>query len=254
MRHPIALFLFALPVLGALLFWLVRAGDQPPERGRLLVYCAAGFREPMRELADRYEEKYGTKILLQFGGSGALASQLQVAGGDLYFPADESYLETIALKEALPVVRLTAGLVVQEGNPKGLGSLRDLGREGIRISLAEESASIGKLTWQALEDEGVLEMVQPNVVVTKPTVTGIVSDVATGAVDAALAWDAVSSGFAGVEWISLPEFSKRAKRASIGVLEESGNAEGALHFARYVVSGKSREVFEEMGYELVNMR
>jgi molybdenum ABC transporter molybdate-binding protein len=207
----------------------------------------------MNEIARQYEEEFGVKVHLQFGGSGALESQLEVAGGDLFLPADQSYLDSVRekalLRETMPVARLTAGLVVPKGNPEGIENLRDLTRTGLKISLAEKSASVGKHTWTVLEQEGLLPGVQPNVVVTKPTVNNIVEDVATGAADVTLAWDAVARNFPEVEWIAVPEFSSRAKEAGIGVLTSSKDPTRALHFARYVTArDRGREIFREKGF------
>jgi molybdate transport system substrate-binding protein len=67
--------------------------DEPGSED-LLFHCAAGLRKPMSEIARHYEEEFGVKVHLQFGGSGALASQLELAGGDLYLPADQSYIDS----------------------------------------------------------------------------------------------------------------------------------------------------------------
>lgn len=241
-------------LLGGAFWWLTNDNDRDgPGSADLLFHCAAGLRKPMSEIARQYQEEFGVKVNLQFGGSGALASQLELAGGDLYLPADQSYIDSARekglMKEAIPVALLTAGLVVPKGNPRGLTTLSDLGKEGLKISLAERSASVGRFTWKVLEEEGLLARVNPNVVVTKPTVNAIVEDVATGAVDVSLAWDAVAKNFSEVEWLAIPEFLKRAKRASIGILTSSKDAKRALHFARYVTArDRGRKVFQEMGF------
>jgi len=254
MKSPLTILIFLLFVLGGAMFWLVKEeGSTVGDEGGLVLHCAAGFRKPMVEIARRYEEEFGVPVYLQFGGSGALASQLELAGGDLFLPADESYLEPMRargeLLASVELTRLTAGLVVVEGNPKNLRTLQDLGREGVRVSLGDESASIGKYSWEVLEKEGLKSWMGSNVVVTKPTVNHVVEDVATGAVDAAIAWDAVVRDFEGVEWISLAEFADGAKRADLGVLKASQKREAALHFSRYVVAEEGgRAVFEEMGF------
>lgn len=254
MKRPALVIGILVALLGSAL-WLLTKGDDVNEPGKqdLLVHCAAGLRRPMSEIARQYEEEFGVKVNLQFGGSGALASQLEVAGGDLYLPADQSYIDSARAKglmqESMPVARLTAGMVVPKGNPEGLKELSDLGRDGLKISLAEKSASVGKFTWKVLEQEGLLDRVTPNVVVTKATVNAIVEDVATGAVDVSLAWDAVAGNFADVEWLAVPEFSRRAKRASIGVLTSCKDATRSLHFARFVTArDRGRKVFCEMRF------
>ena len=48
----------------------------------------------MAEIARRYEEAYGVKVMLQYGGSGTLLNNLQLADkGDLYLAADHSYTD-----------------------------------------------------------------------------------------------------------------------------------------------------------------
>tara|TARA_S200000501_G_C20862136_1_gene760313 strand:+ start:1671 stop:3155 length:1485 start_codon:yes stop_codon:yes gene_type:complete len=254
MKRSVLTIGILLVLLGGAFWWLTNDNDRDgPGSADLLFHCAAGLRKPMSEIARQYEEEFGVKVNLQFGGSGALASQLELAGGDLYLPADQSYIDSARekglMEEAIPVALLTAGLVVPKGNPRGLTTLSDLGKEGLKISLAERSASVGRFTWKVLEEEGLLARVNPNVVVTKPTVNAIVEDVATGAVDVSLAWDAVAKNFSEVEWLAVPEFLKRAKRASIGVLTSSKDAKRALHFARYVTArDRGRKVFQEMGF------
>ena len=254
MKRSVLTIGILLVLLGGAFWWLTNDNDRDgPGSADLLFHCAAGLRKPMSEIARQYQEEFGVKVNLQFGGSGALASQLELAGGDLYLPADQSYIDSARekglMEEAIPVALLTAGLVVPKGNPRGLTTLSDLGKEGLKISLAERSASVGRFTWKVLEEEGLLARVNPNVVVTKPTVNAIVEDVATGAVDVSLAWDAVAKNFSEVEWLAVPEFLKRAKRASIGVLTSSKDAKRALHFARYVTArDRGRKVFQEMGF------
>ena len=254
MKRPVFVIGILVVLLGGAFWWLTKGHDgDGPGTENLLFHCAAGLRKPMSEITRQYEDEFGVKVNLQFGGSGALASQLELAGGDLYLPADQSYIDSARekglIKEAIPVALLTAGMVVPKGNPRGLTTLSDLGKEGLKISLAEKSASVGKFTLKVLEEEGLLQRVTRNVVVTKPTVNAIVEDVATGAVDVSLAWDAVARNFAEVEWLGVPEFSKRAKRASIGVLTSCKDAKRSLHFARYVTArDRGRKVFQEMGF------
>lgn len=254
MPRSTTIFLSLLVLLGVATWLLIRE-DRPNELGKapLVVHCAAGLSKPVEEVARQYEEEFGVPIRLQFGGSGALESQLDIAGGDLYIPADISYIESTRRKglvrEAIPVVHLTAGIVVPKGNPKGIQSLRDLGREGMRLSLADPSAAVGKFTMKVLESSGLLPQIEPNILVTKPTVNSIVEDVETGAVDAAIAWKSVANNFANLEWIAVPEFSAHTKTTNVGVLTSSANPTRALHFARYLSSqDRGQAVFKDKGF------
>ena len=223
-------------MLGVSLWQVTR---KSASQSSLLVFCAAGLREPVSEIARQYEREFGIPVQLQYGGSGALEAQLELAGGDLFFPADESYIRSAQTKglvdEVFPVTTLTAGIVVPKGNPKNIRTLADLGREGVRLSMADRSAAIGRVVWPILDLQA---RIASNVVVTKPTVNNVVEDVATGAVDATLAWDEVAGTFPGVEWMPVTEGAPMTVTASLGVLTSAKNREQALHFAKFLTASK----------------
>lgn len=240
-------------MLFALLGCLLRDGSE--KRADLQIACAAALRQPMSAVVRRFEEARGVRVALQFGGSGALAGQLEMTGGDLFFPADEDYLGPLErngrIAESIGVARLTPGLVVASGNPKGLVALRDLGRDGVRVALANKAAAIGKLSWSALEESGSLEMMKDNVVVTKPTVTEVVEDVALGSVDATIAWDAVAALNPSLEWIGIEALWSRRRVAAIAVMASSNKRALASEFARFVADrGQGGRIFESYGFNL----
>lgn len=243
-----------LVVLAAAIMLVVRkpSGDNLTT-SPLLLHCAAGMRGPVTRIARRYEMEFGTPVHLQFGGSGALETQLEIAGGDLFLPADASYIDSARAKglvrEAIPVSILTAGIVVPKGNPENLRTLIDLTRTGIRLSLADPSAAIGRHTRSILGKTALLPRIEPNIVVTKPTVNNCVEDVATGAADATLAWDSVGHTNPDVDWIPIPEFSTNPVSAAIGVLTSSRNPTRALHFARYLTArGRGLDTLTKAGF------
>ena len=61
------------------------------------VAAAADLNYAMNDLADRFQATTGTKVLLSFGSSGNLFSQIQNgAPFDLFFSADEDYPKKLA--------------------------------------------------------------------------------------------------------------------------------------------------------------
>lgn len=59
-------------LLGGAFWWLTNDNDRDgPGSADLLFHCAAGLRKPMSEIARQYQEEFGVKVNLQFGGSGA---------------------------------------------------------------------------------------------------------------------------------------------------------------------------------------
>ena len=253
MKRPLYIISLLLVTLAVLIFFLSRH-DRPVDINteELTVHCAAGLQRPVREIAKLYEKEYGTKIRLNFAGSGVLESQIKVAGGDLFIPADDSYIENTRKEglvlESIAVAQLHAVIVVQKRNPKGIQSMGDLARSGTRISMGEPTAAIGKYVMTVLTQSGDWEKIKPQIIVTKPTVNNVVEDVATGSVDAGIAWDAVASQFEDVEIVRVPVFENRPCRASAGIIK-GAKTPAALHFMRYLsAKGKGRDVFEKMGF------
>lgn len=250
MKKPAVIFLSLLVALGALVYLLTQY-DKPVDTSaeELTVHCAAGLQKPVRAIAERYEKETGTKIRLNFAGSGVLESQIKVAGGDIYIPADDSYIQRTReegwVKEAIPVAELRACIVVPKGNPGGIRSLADLTKAGVRISAAETSAAVGKFVKKVLTKSGDWKKIEPQILVYKPTVNNVVEDVAIGAVDAGLAWDAVALQSPDVEVVRVPVFEDSPRKAMVGVVK-GANTPAALHFARYLAAeGRGRDVFSE---------
>jgi len=223
--------------------------------GRLLVYCAAAMRKPVAAIADRYREKYGVKVELQFAGSGTLLGNIEAsATGDLYIAADASYIEIARdrglVVEALTVCQLTAGLVVKAGNPLGITSLADLrDRPDLRIVLANpEAASVGKFGQQVLRDAGMWEAVSAATLAMKPTVNELANDIKLGAADVAIVWDALAAQYPELEFVHVPEFDAQRKHVTIGVLASAGSATEALRFARYLTTAEGKAQFLKYGF------
>ena len=250
----------ALPRIGALFaisFGLVSCGGDPADDSQttLVMFCAAGMKQPVTEIAEQYEAETGVKVQLQFAGSGTLLSSLEVAPGDLYLAADSSYTELAREKglvaETMLVAYMRAGFGVPKGNPKGLVNLADVQRDDLRIGIGNpDAASVGKFTKKVLTEEGLWEGFKPEVQF--PTVNELANAIKLDTVDAAILWDAVAHQYPEIDFVNLPEFEKRKKDITIGVLKKSTQATEALKFCRYLTArDKGLPVFEEDGYEIV---
>src|SRR6516162_199366 len=124
-RLALLAFLASVGVLVALVAvmgWDVRKWFTHSEKPKpIVVYCAAALKAPLEEIATEYEKAFGVPVQLQFGASQTLLANAEVARrGDLYLPADDSYLQLARdkglLAEVLPLARMTAVLAVRKGN------------------------------------------------------------------------------------------------------------------------------------------
>ncbi len=233
---------------------------QPSEKEAttLTMYCAAGMKPAVEKIAKEYKEAYGVHINLQYGGSGTLLSNLQVAGrGDLYLAADESYIEKARekglLEETQPLAYLTPVIAVAADNPKNIQQLSDLYSDKLKVSIANpDAASVGRLTRKILQTAGQWEEFEQYIDVMKPTVNDVANDVKLGAVDAGILWDAVVEQYQELAYISLPEWEQYRQQVTVGVLRSSTNPTEALKFLRYLSArDKGLQTFSGLGYATV---
>src|SRR6185437_2492310 len=186
-----------LAVLIGLLAWGAKKPDTSTTTQPLMVYCAAGIKTPVEAIAQEYERQYSVPVQLQYGGSQTLLTKIELKGeGDLYLPGDDSYLHMARKKdllaETLPLARMMPVLAVRKGNPKHLHTLQDILNGDTRLSQANpDAAAVGKLTREAMQKSGQWEAWRKHVVVSKTTVNDVANDIALGAVDAGIVWDAV---------------------------------------------------------------
>lgn len=225
----------------------------------LLLYCAAGIKPPVDQIAAQFETEIGAAPQIQYGGSGTLLSNLKVARkGDLYLAADDSYLlqarEEGLVREILPLAIMKPVLAFAKGNPKNIQGLQDLLRKDINIACATpDAAAVGKLTRRMLTDAGIWEELESNVKVFEPTVNGIANAIKLGSVDVGIIWDAVANQYEDIQILNVPEFKSGTQHVSIGVLKSSQRPTQALKFARYLAArDRGGKVFESMGYPSVN--
>ncbi len=226
----------------------------------LVMYCAAGIKKPVSAAAKAFQEEYGIEIQLQYGGSGTLLSNLQLAKrGDLYLAADSGYTNIARdkglLNESVPLAFMRPAIAVRKGNPKRIKTLDDLLRDDVKVALANpDAASVGKLTKKLLTQSGHWDKLSAVVKVFKPTVTEIATDVMLGAVDAAVVWDATAKQTPDkLDLVRVPAFDAATKDVTIGILKWCKFPTNALKFARYLQArDKGQQKFTEFGFETID--
>ncbi len=218
-----------------------QAVNSPP----LVLFCAASNRAVMESIRSDYEQEYGTSVQIQYGASQTLLSSIEVSGsGDLYLPADDSFLEIAREKnliaEVLPIASMQGVVAVAKDNPKSIRQFSDLLREDVRLVQANpDAAAIGKLTRQILREQNLWEPLDQATTAYRTTVTDVANDIVVNAADAGIVYDAVLHTYPEVEYVELPELKSAASQIAIGVITTSKQPQAALHFARYV-SAKDR--------------
>ncbi|MEQ1852059.1 MAG: substrate-binding domain-containing protein [Chthoniobacteraceae bacterium] len=222
----------------------------------LTVYCAAGLKKPVEIIAGQYQRESGLQVQLQYGGTGALLSAIRVAQkGDLFLAADDAGIVDArkfdAVREVIPFVRQHPVIAVRAGNPKGIRSLADLERDGVRFALANpEAAAIGRSLRRTLGQK--YETLAARAAVQKTTVTEIAGDLHLGTVDAAIVWDSTVPQFPGLEAVEVAEMAGVTENASAAILASCKESAAALRFARYLAAPeKGGAIFQQHGFKHV---
>lgn len=252
MKRALAIILLLVIAVLTGVVWMARR-DATQRGGELTVYCAAGLKKPVEQIAADFQRETGTAVRLQYGGTAALLSAIRLAQkGDLFIAADAAGVNDArkfdAIREVIPLVKQHAVIAVRAGNPRGVRSLTDLLRDDLRLALANaESAAIGRAVKTALGDR--YPPLAARAVVQKPTVTEIAADLSLGAVDAAILWNSTVPQFSGIEAVEVPELSASVENASAAVLASSKQPALALRFARYLAAPeKGGAVFGKHGF------
>lgn len=232
------------------------AGTDVPS---LVLYCAAGLKEPVQAVVERYQKDYGILIEVQYGGSGTLLSNIKVAQrGDLFLAADQSYLDLARndglVREIIPLAEMRPVVAVAKGNPKGINGVSDLLREDVVLGLANpEAAAVGKSTRELLEAAGVWGQIEAKTRVFKPTVMDLANDVKIGTIDVTVVWDAIVRQYPDLEAVPMADLDGKPELISVGVLAASAHPTAALRFARFL-SARDRglEEFAKSGFDPID--
>ncbi len=260
--RPMLAVLASLGLLGVLVAAVIDRPSAPKNAGGnagpLVVYCAASNKSVLEAIRADYEKAFGTPLQIQYGASQTLLAALEVAkAGDLYLPADDSYLamarDRNLIAEEFPLAAMQPVVAVAKGNPKRIESLADLLRPDVRVAQASpEVAAIGKLTKQVLSASGHWEKLHAHTTVYKTTVNEVANDVKVEAVDAGIVYDAVLHDYETLEAVAIPELAAAKAHVAVAVLKASQQPGRALHLARFLSArDKGLARYKEFGFQPV---
>lgn len=230
-----------------------------PRRAELLVYAAASQKIPLERIVRQYEAEFpGRTVQLDFGASQEHLAKMELAqSGDLYIPADDSYLmiaqENGFLADTIPVAEMRPLLVVARGNPLGIESLFGIMQKNARFAQANpDAAAIGKRVRESLSATGMWDRLAAHTTVFTGTVVEAANALKLGTVDATIVWDGMLPAYPEFEVVPAPELAAITAQVGVGVLTLSENRDAALHFARYMAArDKGVAVYRDAGFRVL---
>lgn len=267
MNRVIIAMLVSLGALVALLLMLaqpVSPPGSPKTAGAdgaepLLVFCAASNRAVMEAIKADYQQECGVRLDIQYGPSQTLFSSIEVSrSGDLYLPADDSYIDlgkaNGMIEEVIPVATQRGVIAIRKGNPKNITRFEDLLKDDVTVVQANpDGAAIGKVSRRTLQKQGLWRSLDQATTAYRSTVTEVANDLLVDAADAGIVYNAVLHTYPDLHYVEIPELDDTSSNISLGVISSSRQPEKALHFARYVsANNRGLKRYAEFGFQTQN--
>jgi molybdate transport system substrate-binding protein len=249
MRSP-----FRFLVAAFLLCFAVPAGARGP-----LVLAAASLQESMNAAADAWAAQHHERPVLSFGGSSALARQIEAgAPADMFVSADEDWMNELAGKGAiLPSSRVSflgnrLVLIAPAGHARrvtikaGFPLADLLGQD--RLAMADAAVPAGKYGQQALAALGIWDRVGAKVARAE-NVRAALALVERGAAPFGIVYatDAMASKAVKIVGV-FPENSHPPITYPVAILQHAPNGAEAERFRRFLVSASGKAIFRRYGF------
>ncbi|MFO0804170.1 MAG: molybdate ABC transporter substrate-binding protein [Gemmataceae bacterium] len=237
--------------LGVLAWFLFREPSVKQPVKPLVVYCAAALKPAMQSVAAVYDRP----IEFRFGNSEQILAQASIGGdGDLFLPADDSYVRTAQASgvatESFPLAKMRVVVLARPGNPRRIAKLEDLLQKGLKLGQANpDAAAIGRVTRAHLQKSGRWQELHANTLVFHTTVTDAANAVKLGSNDAAIVWDAVAANDPSLAVVKLPELEDAVGNVEIARLRSCTDSAAARRFVDFVKSEEhGKKAFRAAGF------
>ncbi|MBN1190369.1 MAG: molybdate ABC transporter substrate-binding protein [Dehalococcoidales bacterium] len=227
--------------------------------GELLVFAAGGTKIAIDEAAGLFEQEYGVKVTINYGGGGEVLSNMIIAKkGDVYIAPEQRFMDSARTRgaidsegEAACLAYMIPVIGVREGNPLGIQSLSDLAKSGTRIAMGNpETTALGIITPEVLQKASLYEEVKGNIVTNAPQVNSIITMLKMNQVDTGFIWhyfDTTSTKDIDIVWIP-PEYVTGIGIIQAAISTYSSDPEKAAEFVDFLTSPQVKEVFKNNGY------
>ncbi|WP_405062511.1 molybdate ABC transporter substrate-binding protein [Kribbella sp. NBC_01505] len=217
--------------------------------GTITVFAAASLTGTFTQLGKDFEAANpGTKVVFNFAGSSALATQInQGAPADVFASAAPKNMDQVTDKGTpTTFVTNTLEIAVPKGNPGKIAGLKDFTDKNKKIALCATQVPCGAAADKVFKAVGLTP--QPDSL--EQDVKAALTKVSLGEVDAALVYKTdVLAAKDKVDGIEFPEAGKAINEYPIATLSKAPNAGGAKAFVDYILSDKGKTVLSAAGFD-----
>lgn len=250
-------------------------GDEAkPTPVSLLVHVGGTMRPAMDEICALFQKESGIGVELNYNDSGALMTVIATTGkGDVcvvHDPFAPAMEKKGMVERTYTVASVTPVIVVKKGNPKRIGGVKDLARDGVKVGLTDAIYSTGgHVVDVVFRKAGIADaMARKEKDVLRARGGGEVANaVKLGTVDAAIVWNAVALARKDdldaipLDPGVLPDPKADAVtsatygpldmsfiRVTLMTLKKSGNPAAAQKLAELALSARGQAIFAKHGF------
>lgn len=220
--------------------------------GTVTVFAAASLKESFTTLKEKFEAEHpGTKVAFNFGGSDTLAASITSgAPADVFAAASDKTMKIVTDAhdtDGTPTtfVRNQLAIATLPGNPKKIGTLKDLTKSGLKVALCAKTVPCGAAAQKALDASGL----KLTPVSYEQDVKGALTKVELKEVDAAVVYKTdVKAAGGKVDGVEFPESAEAINAYPIVPLKDAPNAAAAKAFVALVKSAEGQKVLTAAGF------
>jgi molybdate transport system substrate-binding protein len=224
------------------------------------IMTAASAGNVMVEIADKFKEETGGRVIIVTGGSNALASQIiSGAPADLFLSASADWANNVIEKgltaNSRSLLTNDLVLVVPKDNPGSVNSLADLVGDKVRkIALAGDNVPCGKYARQAFESLKIYDaLINQFKIVRGQDVRAALNFIERAEVEAGVVYstDAIFSSKVKVIYkFDSKDFDPIVY--PLVLLKQGEKNPSAVKFQAYLAGDNSRKIFEKYGFSLID--
>jgi molybdate transport system substrate-binding protein len=228
------------------------SGADGANRDGISVFAAASLTAAFTEVADAFMAvNPDADVTLNFAGSSELVAQISDgASADVFASADVATMTTLAaagLVAGDPKVFATnvAEIMVERGNPEGIGSLADLAAGDLIVVQCAPEVPCGSYAEQVLANAGV--SVTPASF--EENVKAVVTKVTLGEADAGIVYrtDVLAAGD-GADGVSIPDDVNVVAEYPIALVGDDADRAVANSFVDFVLGADGQAILADFGF------
>ncbi len=233
------------------------------QQNEITIYAASSLTDAFTEMGQAFTARTGTKVKFQFAGSQILRTQLENgAPADVFASANAAQYDPLVKAGLLDAGAVFArNRLVVIAPKRGAGNvktIRDLGKPGVKLVIADRSVPVGALTRTFLETASKVagygadfsDRALKNVVSEESNVRQVALKVSLGEADAGVVYttDVTPNLASSVIQLAIPPRLNQIGAYPIGVRQGGPNLESARAFVAFVRSGDGQRILAKWGF------